>query len=124
MARGRICNVSISGAFIVAPIPVRIFSYVKVRFVAMIHGKRESTSVEAQVVRKGAAGFAVEWCELAPEAVRALFGIVEGGQSREMHGVFASHERPGHERPVVDGGERSNSKARDILIHRRGSRFQ
>ena len=71
-ARGRICNVSMSGAFVVSPLPVGLFSYVQVQFTAMLNGKRTSTSVEGQVVRLDATGFAIEWCELAPDVVRAL----------------------------------------------------
>ncbi len=74
-ARGRICNVSISGAFVVAPLPVSLFSYVEVQFTAMLNGKRTFTCVEGQVVRKDATGFGVEWCEFAPEAVRALVAV-------------------------------------------------
>jgi hypothetical protein len=71
-ARGRICNVSISGAFVVSAMPVGLFSYVQVQFTAMLNGKGPSTSVEGQVVRKDATGFGIEWCEFAPDAVRAL----------------------------------------------------
>jgi hypothetical protein len=72
IARGRICNVSISGAFVVSPLPVTLFTYVEVQFTAMFNGKRSSTSVEGQIVRKDAAGFGIEWCEFAPEAIRSL----------------------------------------------------
>jgi hypothetical protein len=75
VARGRICNVSISGAFVVSPLPVSLFSYVQVQFTAMLNGKRTATAVEGQVVRKDATGFGVEWCEFAPEAVRALMVV-------------------------------------------------
>ena len=71
-ARGRICNVSISGAFVVSPLPVSLFSYIRVQFTAMLNGKRTATAVEGQVVRQDAGGFGVEWCEFAPEIVRAL----------------------------------------------------
>ena len=74
-ARGQITNVSISGAFVVCPLPVSLFSYVEVQFRAMVNGKRAMMSVEAQVVRKEAAGFGIEWCEFAPEAVRALVTV-------------------------------------------------
>lgn len=75
LARGRICNVSISGAFIVTPLPAALFSYVQIQFTAMIEGERKSTAVEGQVVRKDATGFGIEWCEFAPESVRALVMI-------------------------------------------------
>ncbi len=71
-ARGRISNVSISGAYILSPLPAQLFSYVAIQFTAMLNGKRTTTAVEAQIVRKDESGFGVEWCEFAPEAVRAL----------------------------------------------------
>ena len=72
MARGRLCNASISGALITSPLPVNISARVQVRFTAMIDGRRRATSVEAEVVRREKGSFAVEWRELASEAVRAL----------------------------------------------------
>ena len=72
VARGRICNVSISGAFVVSPLPVTLFAYVHVQFTAMLGGQRTATLVEGQVVRKDASGFGIEWCEFAPESIRAL----------------------------------------------------
>src|SRR5882672_8126522 len=74
-ARGRITNVSISGAFVVSPLPLSLFSYVEVQFTAMVNGKRATMAVEGQVVRKEGAGFGIEWCEFAPEAVRALVTV-------------------------------------------------
>ena len=74
-ARGRITNVSISGAFLVSPLPVSLYSYIEVQFIAMLHGKRSRMAVEGQVVRKEGGGFGIEWCEFAPEAVRALVAV-------------------------------------------------
>jgi hypothetical protein len=71
-ARGRICNISLSGAFVVSPLPVSLFSYVQVQFTPMLNGKRTATAVEGQVVRKEGMGIGIEWCEFAPAAVRAL----------------------------------------------------
>ena len=71
-ARGRICNISLSGAYVVSPLPVSLFSYVRVQFTAMLNGKRTGTAVEGQVVRKDATGIGIEWSEFAPAAVRAL----------------------------------------------------
>ncbi len=75
VARGRISNVSISGAFIVTPLPVPLFSYVQVQFIAMLNGKRTRVSVEGQIVRKEPLGVAIEWCELASEATRSLMMV-------------------------------------------------
>jgi hypothetical protein len=70
--RGRVTNVSISGAFIVSPLPVRLHSHVTVQFTALQHHKRNQLAVEAQVVRKEASGFAIEWYEFTPDVLRAL----------------------------------------------------
>ena len=70
MARGRISNVSMSGAFVEAPLPVTLLSYVRVQFNSTLDGR--PTMVEGQVVRKDPTGFGLEWRELAPEIVDAL----------------------------------------------------
>lgn len=77
-SRGEVRNVSISGAFIVAPLPVRLLSYIQVHFVAESVGQRASRSIEGQVVRRGENGFALEWCEFAPDAVFALASSADG----------------------------------------------
>src|SRR5579862_8396120 len=74
-ARGRICNISMSGAFVVSPLPVSLFSYVRVQFTAMLNGKRTATAVEGQVVRKDGTGIGIEWSEFAPAAARALVRV-------------------------------------------------
>ena len=70
MARGHITNVSMSGAFIEAPLPVSLLSYVRVQFNSALDGR--PTMVEGQVVRRDPTGFGLEWRELAPEIVDAL----------------------------------------------------
>ena len=72
VARGRLCNVSISGAFVESTLPVRLLSYVQVHFATELMSRRTNLSIEGQVVRRSAEGFAVEWCEFAPEAVYGL----------------------------------------------------
>ena len=74
-SRGRITNVSISGAFVITPLPVALFSYIRVQFTGMSHGTRAQMAVEGQVVRKEDGGFAIEWCDFAPEAIRALVTV-------------------------------------------------
>lgn len=68
-ARGSITNVSMSGAFIEAPLPVTQLSYVRVQFNSAVDGR--PTMVEGQVVRVEAGGFGLEWRELAPAIVAA-----------------------------------------------------
>lgn len=68
-ARGRITDVSMSGAFVEAPLPVTLLSYVRVQFNSAVDGR--PTMVEGQVVRKNATGFGLEWRELTPAMVEA-----------------------------------------------------
>jgi hypothetical protein len=70
VARGRITSVSMSGAFVEAPLPVVLFSYVRVKFNSAVDGR--PTLLEGQVVRKDPTGFALEWHELKPEILDTL----------------------------------------------------
>ena len=71
-ARGTVCNVRISGAFVATPLPIRPLSYVQVSFVVEQNARRVHSALEGQVVRVTPRGFALEWCEFAPELVLAL----------------------------------------------------
>lgn len=93
VAQGRIANVSISGAYIVSPLAVSLFSYVQLQFTAMLHGKRTTASIEGQVVRKDSSGFGVEWSEFAPEPVRALM-MVPPFRSAEPQDLHLEREPP------------------------------
>jgi hypothetical protein len=101
VARGRLTNVSISGAFLESPLPVSLFSYVQIQFNAMLNGRRTATAVEGQVVRKDATGFALEWCEFAPEAVRALVMVPPFRMAEPPH--LHTERKPVH-RPHARSG--------------------
>jgi hypothetical protein len=67
---GYIRDVSISGALVVTSVRASPMSSVRVSLSA---GQSKLTaSIEGQVVRHTEDGFAIEWCELAPEGVRSL----------------------------------------------------
>ena len=89
MAQGRICNVSISGALVVTPLPVSLLSYVEILLVPDNPRRGIGAAIEAQVVRRTDAGFGLEWCELAPEAIRSLaaFGAIDLVEESEIFGV-------------------------------------
>jgi hypothetical protein len=72
IGHGVVSDVSISGAFIVSPLPTPLLTYVQVQFTTADHGYRFGTAIEGQVVRRTSHGFALEWCEFAPEAISAL----------------------------------------------------
>jgi hypothetical protein len=63
-------DVSVSGALLVCGVRASPMSFVRVFLPAgsSLSGK----SLEGQVVRHTKDGFAVEWCELAPDVVRSL----------------------------------------------------
>ena len=71
IAQGRVCNVSISGAFVLTPLPVALLSYVEI-LVPQRQGRAMSTAIEGQVVRRTEAGFGLEWCVLAPQALWSI----------------------------------------------------
>jgi hypothetical protein len=80
IGRGVIRDVSSSGAFVEALLPLKRFCYVKIQFNSALDGR--PTTVEGQVVRKDATGFGIEWRELAPEIVAALLsGPARGSQA-------------------------------------------
>ena len=72
VGHGMLHDVSISGAFIVSPLPARLLSYIQVQFTTADHGYQFGTAVEGQIVRRTPQGFALEWCEFAPEVVATL----------------------------------------------------
>jgi hypothetical protein len=69
---GRLRDVSISGAFVETSLPVQPLSRVRFQFKPTAHEARSRCTADAQVVRLENHGFAVEWCEFAPPAVRSL----------------------------------------------------
>lgn len=70
IGRGVIRNVSTSGAFVEALLPLKLLTYVRIQFNSTLDGR--PTLIEGQVVRKDSTGFGLEWRELAPETVAAL----------------------------------------------------
>lgn len=72
VGHGLVTDVSISGAFILSPLPAPLLSHVQVQFTTTEHGYRFGTAIEGQVVRRTPKGFALEWSEFAPQAVAAL----------------------------------------------------
>jgi hypothetical protein len=71
--RGRICNASISGAFIITRLSAAALSHVSIRFARSRGTKLEE--LQGQVVRSTREGLAIEWTEFAPTRVRTLMLI-------------------------------------------------
>jgi hypothetical protein len=71
---GLVVNFSVSGAFIATTLPVALLSQVRVIFTSGRGASRlrlhaGDSPFEGQVVRKNAAGFAVEWSEFGTDEV-------------------------------------------------------
>ena len=67
-------EVSLSGARLECSLPLPALATVLVQF-ALRHAANapKRVRIEAEVVRRTDTGFALEWTEFAPEAVRALY---------------------------------------------------
>jgi PilZ domain len=77
VGQGLVVNLSVSGAFIATKLPAALLSTVRVSFepshpVRHRIAQRSDWTFEGHVVRRNAAGFAVEWCEFGTDAVVAL----------------------------------------------------
>ena len=72
-AEGRIENLSCSGALVRTCLPLPVHMYVIVQFAAdRERGPRDRTFVPATVIRLLDGGFAIEWIEFAPPAIRNI----------------------------------------------------
>ncbi len=72
LAPGCIRNASLSGAYIQTSVRLSPGTLVAVEFEGMLLHGEERSGIHACLVRQDARGLAVEWCEFAPEAIRAL----------------------------------------------------
>jgi hypothetical protein len=72
VARGTICDASLSGAFIETLLPVTPLSQIRVLLLAERGHQPAAAAIECQVIRHGIGGIAVEWMEFGHEVVRAI----------------------------------------------------
>jgi PilZ domain len=81
---GRLCDVSISGGFIVTALPIEPLNMISLQFSAGFPIAR----LQAQVIRRTADGVAVEWQEYAPglihEVLRAQPPLEQTAPSRAV----------------------------------------
>ena len=71
-ASGQLRNISISGALVQSSLPVALLGRIRFRVTAAGGTGKGKWMADAQVVRLEGNGFAVEWCEFAPQLARAL----------------------------------------------------
>ena len=66
-ARGRLKDLSVSGAFVTTQLPCQPLLHVAVQIVSTAHSRRNCILVEGLIARVAADGIGVEWDELQPE---------------------------------------------------------
>jgi hypothetical protein len=71
-ARGRVLDVSISGAFVSTSLSIAPLSSITLEVVAAVGATRRCTPIEAQVIRRTDSGLGIEWKELTPAALSQL----------------------------------------------------
>jgi hypothetical protein len=74
-ARGRLTDLSVSGAFIATLLPCRPLLHVTVQMLLAGRPRRSGPLLEGQIVRLAQGGIGVEWAELQPELVAQLILI-------------------------------------------------
>lgn len=80
-AHGLLRNVSVSGAFIVTPLPVGPLTRLQLFLASEGRDRRPSQAFEGLVVRRTTDGIAIEWKELG-NAIFLAMGEVPGGETR------------------------------------------
>ena len=71
-ARGRLRDLSVSGAFISTLLPCRPLLHVTVQVAPNGRPRRGGALLEGQIVRLAEGGIGIEWAELQPELVAQL----------------------------------------------------
>jgi len=69
---GETLNISVSGAFVLTARPIALWARLEVEVILAGRREQRSERVAAHVTRRTRDGAAIEWCDLAPRAVRAL----------------------------------------------------
>ncbi|HWW78431.1 MAG TPA: PilZ domain-containing protein [Steroidobacteraceae bacterium] len=76
-ARGRLLDVSISGAFVSTSLSIPPLSSITIELLSVIAAARRFKPIEAQVIRRTERGLGIEWKELT---AASLSQLVDGGQ--------------------------------------------
>jgi hypothetical protein len=71
-AKGRLLDLSVSGAFVATRLPCRPLLHVTVQIVPEGRTRRNGMAVEGLIVRLAEGGIGIEWDELQPELLSQL----------------------------------------------------
>jgi len=91
---GETQNISISGAFVQTARPVPLWARLEVEVILPGQRERRPERVAAHVMRRARDGVAIEWCDLAPQAVRALVLAAEPVAARPARPEACRSLRP------------------------------
>ena len=69
---GRLTNLSVSGALLVADLDARMLARVEIHVVRHHRRVHETPAIQAFIARKYRHGFGLEWCVFAPPAISEL----------------------------------------------------
>jgi hypothetical protein len=75
--RGRLLDVSISGAFVSTSLSIAPLTSITLEVISVVNSVRRWKPIEAQVIRRTDDGLGIEWKELTPAALSQL---VDAGQ--------------------------------------------
>lgn len=93
-APATLCNVSASGALLKCLLSAPLYSRVNVRLPsAASAGWHSDTRVAAQIVRRSDEGFAIEWLEFSPPAVRHFLSLSTAPIGQAAH-AFEEKQPP------------------------------
>ncbi len=85
-ARGRLKDLSVSGAFVTTQLPCQPLLHVAVQVVSMGQTRRNCVPVEGVITRVAGDGIGVEWDELQPELL-ARFILLEHSDEQPRMGT-------------------------------------
>jgi hypothetical protein len=111
--KGRVINVSLTGAYLETQVPLCPHSLVYLRSPSQDIAASDAIHIAANVVRFGAHGFGLEWCEALTKGAQidALLALLKNG---DIHnGVGA--ETTGHAMHFVGPGSSQGDEARNPL---------
>jgi hypothetical protein len=93
VARGRLTNVSLSGALVRTDLRLPTFAQVIVELVPQDSSDGRAEMISAYVAREAPDGFGLEWTEFSPPAIAALLYRAAAGHGRSVIVVSARSSR-------------------------------
>jgi hypothetical protein len=111
--KGRVINVSLTGAYLETHVPLYPHSLVYLRSPSQDIAASDAIHIAANVVRFGAHGFGLEWCEALSKGAQidALLAFLKNGDINNG----ASAETTGHAMHFVGPGSSQGAEARNPL---------